>query len=148
MPSIARMLSMRGVQDVIKPYGTPSTVLASKTVDREALRADLLALQSHVRRILWIAVGMTLTLFLFELVVAARYVESPGVLAGIAGAVGLTLAGGIESMRRLATEMARVNLLVGLSGALTAEHLSSLVNTLAVSLGSGASVSANANAGS
>ena len=51
-------------------------------------------------------------------------------MAGIAAAIGLTIAGGIDRMSRLAREMARTDLLVVLSEQLTPEHLDKIVQVL------------------
>jgi hypothetical protein len=80
---------------------------------------------------LWLAIAMAATLFVAEFVIAVINVGNPKLVAGMAGAMGLTGAGAIDVVRRIAREMAQTHLLVVLAGTLDAEPLKPVIAALA-----------------
>jgi hypothetical protein len=122
---------MENLRDILRKYSVPPQVLGTRTVDRDALRAELTRLQVHLRAMAWIAAAMIAIVFIVEIVIAAVYVQSPGVLAGVAGAMGVTIAGAIEAMRRLVRETAQVNLVVIFASELSSDQLVDIINMLA-----------------
>jgi hypothetical protein len=80
---------------------------------------------------LWLAAGMAAVVFLVEVGVALTFLAHPEVVKVVAGAMGVTVAGAIETIRRLARDLAQTNLLVVLCGELDTESLRPVVAALA-----------------
>jgi hypothetical protein len=112
-------------------YAGPAGLLGGQPIDRELLRASLKSLVKHFRMVMWLATGMVLLLYLVGLGLALNYIDRPKILVGIGGAMGLTFAGAIETVRRIGREMAQTNLLVALSGELDADALKPIITALA-----------------
>jgi hypothetical protein len=123
---------MRSLDDVLQDHVVPPSALGGEGTIRDpgALRAELKNLLAHLRAMFWTAAAMIAVVFVVELVVGATHLDSPTVLSGVAGAVGLTAAGAIGAMQRVAREMAQVNLMVILCGELDGDALASTVNAL------------------
>lgn len=121
---------------VLKQYWVPADVLGQQggIHQPEMLRGDLERLLAHLRAMLWGAVVIIAVVFVVEIVVGLMHLQSPEVLAGVAGAMGLTGTGAIEAIRRIAREMAQVNLLVVLASQLDGEALAHVVNALVIKL--------------
>jgi hypothetical protein len=120
--------------ETLRPFYRPPDALGGDQVDRQALRAALLRLATDLRRLFWVRAAMICVVFIIEIVIGAVYLESPGVLSGIAGAFGLTAAGGIKAMQSVSRDMAEANLLVVLAGELDAETLGHIVDALVTKL--------------
>src|SRR5690349_7982975 len=100
---------MSRLSDVLVRY-TPNRIGAGDNFDAEGLKQALTVVLSDLRRVYAAVAVMIAVVFVVEVVIAVMYVHEPKVLIGIAGAVGLTIAGGIDRMSRLAREMAQTNL--------------------------------------
>jgi hypothetical protein len=123
---------MSKLNDILRHHYIPGETLGGegRIRDPDALRRELKKLLTHLRAMFWVAAAMIVAVFVVELAVGVTHLESPAILAGVAGAMGLTVAGAIEAMRRVAREMAQVNLLVILSAELDSEALAPIVNAL------------------
>jgi hypothetical protein len=119
------------LKKLLLAYAGPAGLLGGQPIDRELLRASLESLVKHFRMMMWLATGMVLLVYLVELGLALKYIDRPKILAGIGGAMGLTIAGAIETVRRIGREMAHTNLLVALSGELDADALKPIITALA-----------------
>jgi len=101
---------MRTLKDVLSSFMTPAGTGGSRGIDRDALRLALQRLLRHYQTMMWVALAMTLVLFVAELAIGLMYVEKPSVLAGTGGAMGLTIAGSVGVVRTIARELAQVGL--------------------------------------
>jgi hypothetical protein len=125
---------MTTLLDVMRRFMTPAGTGGSRGIDRDALRLELQGLLRHYRAMMWVALVMTLVLFVAELAVGLIFVEKPSILAGIAGAMGLTIAGSIGGVRVIARELAQIGLVAALAGELDREALKPIINALAKKL--------------
>jgi hypothetical protein len=119
------------LRNVLKEFAGPTGTLGGADTNRKALQNALDGLIRNSRAMLWIAVAMATLLFLAELVVALVKIDDAKIVAGMAGAMGLTGAGAIEAVRRISREMAQTHLLILLSGTLDAEALKPVITALA-----------------
>jgi hypothetical protein len=108
---------------LLQPYAPVAGNAGGRPPDRATLRAGLNDLMRHYRLMLWLAVGLATAVFVGEAGVAIAYVDKPGVLKAIGAAAGVTVAGSIETIRRLARDLAQTNLVVVLCGELDSESL-------------------------
>jgi hypothetical protein len=122
---------MTKLRTVLSGFMTPAGTGGSRGIDRDALRLALQGLLRHHRTMMWVALAMTLVLFVAEFVIGLIYVEKPSVLAATGGAMGLTIAGSIGVVRTIARELAQVGLVVALAGELDREALKPVINALA-----------------
>ena len=125
---------MRTLKDVLSNFTTPAGTGGSRRIDRDALRLALQGSLRHYRTMMWVALAMTLVLFVAELAIGLVYLEKPPVLAGTGGAMGLTIAGAIGVVRSIARELAQVGLVAALAGELDHEALKPIINALAKKL--------------
>lgn len=125
---------MSRLLDTLRPFYRPPETFGGEPIDRRALRAAVGALAADLRRLFWMRAVMIAIVFAVQIVIGALYFQSPIVLTGIAGALGLTVAGAIKAMRGVSQEMAEVNLLVLLAGELDAAALERIVDTLVTKL--------------
>jgi hypothetical protein len=122
------------LKGVLSSFMTPAGTGGSRGIDRDALRLALQRLLQQYQRMMWIALVMTLVLFVGQFVIGLIYIERPSVLAGIGTAMGLTIAGSIGVMRTIARELAQVGLVAALAGELDREALKPIINALAKKL--------------
>jgi hypothetical protein len=118
------------LKKLLLAHAGPVGLLGGGPVDRERLLGSLRDLGRHYRSMMWLASGMVLLTFLVELGLVLKYVNQPKALAGIAGGMGLTVAGAIETIRRIGREMVHTNLLVVLAGELDVDALKPIITTL------------------
>jgi len=119
------------VRSLLKGYAGPTGTLGGGETDRKALHKALDGLLENSRAMLWLAVAMAAVLFAAEFIVALLNIDNSKLVAGMAGAMGLTGAGAIDVVRRIAREMAQTHLLIVLSGTLDAEALKPVISALA-----------------
>jgi hypothetical protein len=98
--------------------------------DSRKLSRDLKTLAGVLTRLSWITVAMIIAVFVVELGVTVIYLKQPAVLVGLAGAVGLTIAGAIKRMSRIQKELGQTTLLLVLSDRLTPEQSEKVVSSL------------------
>jgi hypothetical protein len=120
---------MKSLAQILNTHNVPASALGGN-INRDALHLELSKLQRHLRNMSVAAAAMTGAVFVIEIVLVIIYVNSPAVVVSVAAAMGLTVAGAIGVMRRLATETAQVTLLVILSGTMTADKIASVVGAL------------------
>ena len=104
------------------------------------LSADLALLSKRLWFLTCVTVAMIVAIFVVEIAVAILYLHEPAVLAGVGGAVGLTIAGAIDRMTRVARELGQTTLLISLSGRLVPEQMEKVVSVLVEQLDSGRGV--------
>jgi hypothetical protein len=125
---------MKGLKGVLTYFATPAGAGGTRPIDRDAFRHALQGLLGHYRTMMWGAFAMTTVVFFVEFAIGLVYVREPSVLAGTAGAMGLTVAGSIGVVRSIAKEFAQVGILVALAGELDRETLKPIINALAKKL--------------
>jgi hypothetical protein len=103
---------MTTLTDVLRKHVDQGAPFGFKATDAENLAGDLIDLRTQVTRKYWITTTMIAAVFVLEFVLAVSYYASPGVLSGVAGAAGITLAGSIKSMSSLTRESARIGLIL------------------------------------
>jgi hypothetical protein len=118
------------LKSLLKGYAGPAGTLGGSETDRKALHEALNNLLRNSRRMLWLAAGMATAIFVAEFVLIVLNIGDRAFVAGIAGAMGLTAAGAIDIVRRIAREMAQTHLLIALSGTLDAEALKPVIAAL------------------
>jgi hypothetical protein len=123
---------MSQLSNILRQHYIPDEALGGegRVKNKEALHQELSRLLAHLRAMFWAAAAMIVVVFIVELAIGVMHLDSVAVLAGVTGAMGLTIAGAIEAMRRVAREMAQANLLVILSAELDSEALAPIVNAL------------------
>lgn len=127
-------INLSRLSDTLRPFYRPPEVLGGEPVDRQELRAALLRLAADLRGLFWARAAMIGVVFIIEVVIGAVYLGSPIVLSGVAGALGLTVAGAIKAMQSVSHDMAEANLLVLLAGELDVESLGRIVDVLVAKL--------------
>jgi hypothetical protein len=127
---VGEQLSDR-LRSLLKGYAGPSGTLGGGETDRAGLHEALDSLLKNSRAMLWLAVAMAVLLFVAEFIVALLNIDNTKLVAGMAGAMGLTGAGAIDVVRRIAREMAQTHLLIVLCNTLDAEALKPVVAALA-----------------
>ena len=128
MPSLS-------LHSVLERHVVPAEVLASdKTIEVEALRADLSDLRNRLMQFFWIAAGMIVIVFALGIFLILRSLDSPGVVAALTAAMGVSVGGAVGYMRRLSRDLAQINLILILAHSLNAEHIADIVRLLAAKL--------------
>lgn len=125
---------MDRLRTILKKYYVPPEVFGTSRVNRDSLRAELAELTNHLRSLSWLTAAMICIVFIVEVAIAIIYFEQPAVLTGIAAAMGLTVAGAIEGMRRLSRETARTNIVISLVSELDSDKIAAIVNALVKNL--------------
>jgi hypothetical protein len=118
------------LKGILRRYVGPAGALGSGDIDRTSLQESLKNLMGQTQRMLWLAVLMATVIFIVEIIIAFLNAGSPGIVAGVAGAMGLTAAGSIEVVRRIAHDIAQINLVIILAGTLDSEALKPIVAAL------------------
>lgn len=116
---------------VLDEFVAPPGALGSSPIDRPALRTALAGVTRHLQLMLWIALGMTVLVFLVELGIVFAFIPDQSVLVGVGGAMGLTVAGSIETVRRIARDLAHTNFLIVMAGELDTDALKPVIEALA-----------------
>lgn len=105
-----------------------------RSIDRDRLIRVLDGLASDLVKGYWIRMAAGAIVLGVLLFLTARYAGDPAVLAGLAGAMGITVAGAIALLKQVTDEMARVRLLLAIAPELTLESLTEIARKLAASL--------------
>ena len=121
---------MKRFKSILQENFTPSAVLGTGKVNREALRASLTASLFHMRAIFWIAVAMAMAIFGVELYVSLQNLKDLTTLKSLGAAMGLTMGGANIVVRQIAKEMTQMSLLLALVGELDEKALSAVVGSL------------------
>jgi hypothetical protein len=116
--------------ETLRPFHQPADLMGAEPIDRAALRTALAELEARLGRLYWIRVAMIGAIFLVEIAIALAYHDDASVLAGVAGALGITVAGAVKAMADVSSDMAETGLVLILAGQLDAETMSHIVRTL------------------
>jgi hypothetical protein len=121
---------MANLKAVLEKHCKISGLLGGTNGSSLKLSEDLVHLATHLRRLSWITSTMIMLVFVFELAVAFFYRENPTVLAGIGGAMGITIVGAIDRMSRLSKEYGKTILLINLCDRLPPNQTAKIVKVL------------------
>jgi hypothetical protein len=130
-PSKLQGGNMKNLKSVLSRHYVPVTVLgAEHKIDAERLQDDLAILKRRVNLNFWISVIMIALVFVIGIFILLIFVKNPIHASAFFGAMGISVSGAIEYMRRIWKEMAQINLLIILSSNLSDEIMSSVIQTL------------------
>lgn len=121
--------------DVLRKHVDQGAPFGFRATDPESLAKDLLDLRAQVDRKYWITTSMIAAVFVLEFILAVSFYASPGILGGVAGAAGITLAGSIKSMSSHTQESARIGLILILARNADDSVLSDILKMLVEKLG-------------
>jgi hypothetical protein len=123
---------MDALVDTLRPFHRPADLLGGESVNRTELQAALKVLDARLQRLFWIRVVMIALIFLIEFGFVIAFREEASVLAAVAGAIGITIAGTVKAMAAVNRDMAETGLMVALAGQLDADAITNVVNALVV----------------
>lgn len=89
-------------------------VRTSPTLDRKVLREDLIAVRNSTRLLCFVCAGMVVALFVAAAMVIVAHPERPRSTGSISAAFGVSSAGLIAWMAKLARDNARTGMLLAL----------------------------------
>jgi len=122
---------MKNLKSILKKYYTPGVMLGSETeIEPNILRNELRQLRKRINSHYWFSVAMVGLVFIIGLVVLLTYIKEPSHAAAIFGAMGISVSGAVEYMRRLWKEMSQINLVIILASELDTEKISAIVEAL------------------
>lgn len=126
---------MTRLRSVLERHVVPAEVLASdKTGEAEGLRADLAGLRGRLNLLFGVAAGMVVIVFLLGIALVLRSLDSPGTVAALAAAMGVSVGGAIGYMRRLGRDLAQIDLVLILARNLNPASTADIVRLLAAKL--------------
>jgi hypothetical protein len=121
---------MSNLKKVLSQYYVPETVLGSERIEMDSLQKDLNTLKNQVNLHFWISVIMIAVIFIIGILVLLIYIKKPSHVAAFFSAMGVSVSGLIEYMRRASKEIAQINLVIILSLSLNEANMASVIQTL------------------
>ena len=106
----------------------------SRYVDRDKLVHLLGGLSSELSRAYWLRMVISAAVMAVLLVAIWRFSDTPLLLAGAAGAIGLALIGALATLQGVSEDMARVRLLLSVAPDLSLEALTEIARCISSGL--------------